>query len=193
MVYSRRRLLALVFLTEGAALAVALILARSFGVRLFPLTLDFLGDMIKGTLAALPPLALFICSLSKRAEGIPVLRSLRRKVLGDIRFLFLDVGVTELVMISASAGFAEELLFRGVIQAKAGIVAASLVFGLVHFVNPSYVIAAAAMGFYIGAVFHMSGHLLMPVQLHFIYDLGALVYIRYFSVTEDHRESGGAE
>lgn len=179
MVYPARRLLALVFLTEGAALAVALLLARWFGIDLFPLTTDLRGDIVRGTLAALPPLCFFVCSMSRKAESIPLLRSLREKVLRQIRPLFLDVGAIELVLISASAGFAEELLFRGVLQARFGIVAASIIFGLAHFVSPAYFVVASAMGFYIGAVFHLSGHLLVPVQLHFIYDLGALVYMRY--------------
>jgi CAAX protease family protein len=181
MVYPARRLLTLVFLTEGAALAAALLLAGPLDIRLFPLTLNFWGDIFKGTVAALPPLAFFICSLSKRAGRVPALGSLRRKVLGDIRELFLDARPVDLLLISAGAGFAEELLFRGVIQGKVGIVTASIIFGLVHFVSPEYVIAAAAMGFYIGAIFQMSGHLLVPIQLHFIYDLGALAYIIYFS------------
>jgi hypothetical protein len=90
MAYAVRRLLALVFLTEGAALAAALLLARWLDIRLFPLTLNFGGDILKGTAAALPPLAFFICLLSKRAERVAALRSLRRKVLGDIRELFLQ-------------------------------------------------------------------------------------------------------
>jgi CAAX protease family protein len=187
MAYPVRRLLVLVFLTEGAALAAALILAGWLDIRLFPLTRNFGGDILKGTAAALPPLAFFICSLSKRAGRVPALRSLRRKVLGDIRELFLDVRPVDLVLISVSAGLAEELLFRGVLQIKVGIVGASIIFGLVHFVSPSYVIAAAVMGFYIGAIFQMSGHLLVPIQLHFIYDLGALAYIRYFSGAEELR------
>ncbi|MEJ2697062.1 MAG: CPBP family intramembrane metalloprotease [Candidatus Sulfobium sp.] len=185
MAYPARRLLVLVFLTEGTALVLALLLARWFGMELFPLTRDFRGDIIGGTLAALPPLALFICSLSKRAGRVPVLRSLRRKVLKEIRLLFLDVGATELVLISVSAGFAEELLFRGVLQTEFGIVAASIIFGLIHFVSPAYAVAATLMGFYIGCVFQISGHLLMPVQLHFIYDLGALAYIRYFPSADE--------
>ncbi len=180
MVYPVRRLLTLVFLTEGGALAAALLLAGWLDIRLFPLTRNLWGDILKGTVAALPPLAFFICSLSKRAGRVPALRSLRRKVLGDIRELFLDARPVDLLLISASAGLAEELLFRGVIQGKVGIVAASIIFGLVHFVSPAYVIAASLMGFYIGAIFQMSGHLLVPIQLHFIYDLGALAYIMYF-------------
>jgi membrane protease YdiL (CAAX protease family) len=179
MAYPARRLLELVFLTEGAALAAALLLAWWLDIRLFPLTRNFWGDMLKGTAAALPPLAFFICLLSKKAERVTALRSLRRKVLGDIRELFLDVRPEDLVLISVSAGVAEELFFRGVLQTKVGIVWASIIFGLVHFVSPSYVIAASVMGFYIGAISQMSGHLLVPIQLHFIYDLGALAYIRY--------------
>lgn len=193
MAYAAVRLLTLVFLTEGAALGAAFLLARWFGIHLFPLTRNFAGDIVKGTLAALPPLLLFICSLTKGAARVPGLRSLRRKVLGDIRSLFMDVGLLELVLISASAGFAEELLFRGVLQSEFGIVTASLIFGLVHFINPSYVLAASAMGFYIGVVFLMSGHLLMPVQLHFIYDLGALAYIRYLKDDESPAPTDGME
>ena len=180
MGYPSRRLLALVFLTEGVALGLALLLGWWFRIGLFPLTMDFAGDVVKGTLAALPPLALFICLLSKGADKVPGLHPLRRKVLGDVRYIFMDAGAVELALISVCAGFAEELFFRGVLQTKLGIVAASLIFGLVHFVSPSYVLAASAMGFYIGVVFRMSGHLLVPMQLHFIYDLGALTYIRYF-------------
>jgi membrane protease YdiL (CAAX protease family) len=36
------------------------------------------------------------------------------------------------------------------------------------------------MGFYIGTAYQMSGGLLIPVQIHFVYDLAALVYIRYY-------------
>lgn len=184
MVYPARRLLTLVFLTEGAALAVALLLARLLHIQIFPLTQDFPGDVIKGTLAALPPLTFFICLLSGKADSVRVFRSLRRKVLGRIRLLFLDVNAVELMMISASAGVAEEFLFRGVLQTKFGIIAASIIFGLVHFVSLSYAVAASVMGFYIGAFFWMSGHLLVPIQLHFIYDFGVLVYMRYFSAAE---------
>ena len=83
-------------------------------------------------------------------------------------------------MVSLIAGFAEEILFRGIIQIRFGIVTASILFGLVHFVSPAYLIVTSVMGLYIGCVFYLSGSLLVPIQLHFIYDLGALVYLRYF-------------
>jgi len=82
-------------------------------------------------------------------------------------------------MISFAAGFAEELLFRGVLQARFGIVIASIIFGLVHFISPLYVIITALMGLYIGAFYYFTESLLVPIQMHFIYDLGVLVYLKY--------------
>ena len=78
------------------------------------------------------------------------------------------------------AGLAEELLFRGVIQAKWGILAASILFGLLHSVTPAYILFAISIGFYIGLLYHVFQSLFIPIQLHCIYDFGALVYLRYF-------------
>ncbi len=80
--------------------------------------------------------------------------------------------------------FAEELLFRGVIQVKLGIVGASIIFGLLHFITPAYCVIATIMGFYLGFLFQYYESLLIPIQLHFIYDLGALLYLRYYVSAE---------
>ena len=72
------------------------------------------------------------------------------------------------------------MLFRGVIQMKFGIVIASIVFGLMHCVSAAYAIVAVLMGFYIGAFYYFTENLLVPVQIHFIYDLGALIFLRYY-------------
>lgn len=176
----RLKLLFLTFLVEGAALAAALLLAEFFEIQLFPLTKNLLRDILLGAFWTLFPLALFIFALSKKADQLPILRSLRRIVLTDIKELISSARLMDLFLISALAGFAEELLFRGIIQVKLGIVAASVIFGLFHFISPAYVVIATIMGLYIGILFHLYESLLIPVELHFIYDLGALVYLRYF-------------
>jgi hypothetical protein len=86
----------------------------------------------------------------------------------------------DIAVISWLAGFAEELLFRGVLQAKFGIAIASIVFGLVHCVTPAYIVVATAIGLFIGLVYHASGSLLLVIQLHAVYDFAALVYLKYF-------------
>jgi hypothetical protein len=36
------------------------------------------------------------------------------------------------------------------------------------------------MGFYVGALFEIHESLLIPVWLHFIYDMGAILYLMYY-------------
>ncbi len=176
----RLKLLLLTLLVEGAALAAALLLAAFFEIRLFPLTENLFRDILLAPFWTLFPLGLFIFALSEKADRLPFLRSLRRIVLTDIKEIISSAGLIDLFLISALAGFAEELLFRGVIQVKLGIFAASIIFGFCHFVSPAYAVIATIVGFYIGVLFYLYESLLIPVGLHFLYDLGALVYLRYF-------------
>ncbi len=176
----RSKLLILALLVEGFVAVLAVIAARLWGITLFPLSEHLVHDLLMGTCGALPPLILFVLSLSKQAATIPLLRSIRRTVLSDIKGIFATSGLVDLCFIALLAGFAEELLFRGVVQAKGGIVMASILFGLLHWVTPAYAVAAAIIGFYIGTLYHFSQSLLIPIQLHVIYDFGALVYLKYF-------------
>ena len=159
---------------------VALIIAKFYGIKLLPLTRNVFRDIMIGTFGAIFPLALFMLLLSKKADGIPLLGSLKSLIIIDIKAIFSEAKLPDLCIISAFAGLAEELLFRGVIQVKLGIVGASIIFGLLHFLTPAYFIIATIMGFYLGILFQYYDSLLIPIQLHFMYDLGALIYLRYF-------------
>jgi membrane protease YdiL (CAAX protease family) len=161
-------------------LILALFLAKYCKVKLFPLTENLFRDILLGTFGALFPLILFVFLLSEKAKAIPFIGSLRKTIINDIRVIFSKTKLLDLCLISILAGFAEELLFRGVIQVKLGIVGASVIFGLLHFITPAYCVIATIMGFYLGFLFQYYESLLIPIQLHFIYDLGALVYLRYF-------------
>ncbi len=178
--YPRYRLLILTCLVEGIVLVAALIIARYYGLKLVPLTQNVFRDIVIGTLGAVFPLALFMLLLSEKAEGIPALGSLRSIIVNDIKDMFSEARLPDLCFISVFAGIAEELLFRGVIQVKLGIVGASIIFGLLHFLTPAYFIIATLMGFYMGFLFLYYDSLLIPIQLHFIYDLCVLIYLRYF-------------
>ena len=175
----RLKLLGLALLVEGVAFILALFLARQWGIALFPLTKHLLRDVLIGTAAAAIPFALFCFTLSEKAEGIPLLGSIRKTVRKDIKAVFASTTVVDICLISLWAGLAEELLFRGVIQARWGLLAASILFGVLHFVTPVYALLAMVIGFYIGLVYHFFQSLLIPIQLHAIYDFGALIYLRY--------------
>ncbi len=180
----RHGILIIAVLMEGGVLVAALILARFLDEPLFPLSDNYVLDVMIGTAGAIVPFILFLFTLSDRAQNLPLFSSLRKTVLIDVKRVFDNSELADLVLISLLAGIGEEMLFRGVLQTRYGIVAASIVFGLIHCVSPAYMVVTIFMGFYLGAFFHLSGSLLVPVHMHFIYDMAALVYLRYFIKSE---------
>ncbi|UCH80600.1 MAG: CPBP family intramembrane metalloprotease [Nitrospiraceae bacterium] len=185
MELSRSHIIALAFLFEGAALLIAALLANYLDISLLPLSYHPVRDVVIGFAGTIPPFAFFLFSVSKRADRIPVLGPLKKIVLTEVGAIFRNSGLNDLVVISLLAGVGEELLFRGVIQVRFGIVFASVLFGVLHFVSPAYAIVTAIMGLYLGIIFHISGGLLAPVIIHFLYDLAALVYLKYYVKTEE--------
>lgn len=106
-------------------------------------------------------------------------------------FLYL-IGVT--ILFTAPA---EELLFRGLVQGlfrKAygvvpGILIASVLFGIVHFVALSgsgsripYIAVAAALGVVLGAVYERTENLAVPILVHAGYN-AILFYAAYLAAT----------
>ena len=178
--YPRRRLLMLICITESLVLLLALFMSKLFDIELFPVTGNILRELGTGTIEAIFPLAMFALTLTKKVERIPIMGSLKKITINDIKALFSHMQIMDIVVISALAGFAEELLFRGILQVKFGIVLASVIFGILHCLTPAYFIVATIMGFYLGAVYHYHQSILVPIQLHFVYDFCVLVYLRYF-------------
>ena len=175
----RVKVLLLALVVEGGACIAALVLARVWDIALFPLTEHLLRHIVMGTIAASMPFALFIFSLSEKAQAIPILNSVSKVIKAHIKPLFASATLLDIGCISLGAGIAEELLFRGVIQVKGGIVVASILFGILHWVTPAYALLATIIGFYIGLVYYVGQSLLIPMQLHCIYDFGVLIYLKY--------------
>ena len=103
--------------------------------------------------------------------------------------LFRHARVIDLAVISALAGFGEELLFRGLIQEGAGqwiggpwggwigwVLAAAL-FGAAHWITTTYAVLATLIGLYLGWLWTVTGNLLVPILAHALYDFAALVYL----------------
>ena len=76
----------------------------------------------------------------------------------------------ECLALAALSGVAEEAFFRGALQPRLGLVAASLIFGLAHFVPRRELLPWAAFsiaaGFLLGFLFDATGNLLAPVITH---------------------------
>lgn len=103
--------------------------------------------------------------------------------------LFCHARVIDLAVVSALAGFGEELLFRGLIQEVAGqwiggpwggwiawVLAAAL-FGAAHWITTTYAVLATLIGLYLGWLWAVTGNLLVPILVHALYDFVALVYL----------------
>ncbi len=95
----------------------------------------------------------------------------------------------QLLAVAIAAGWGEELLFRGLVQGGlanflgdwpgqvAAIIAASVLFGLCHWLNATYAFLAMLAGAYFGALLMLTGNILTPITAHAAYDFLALVYL----------------
>lgn len=76
----------------------------------------------------------------------------------------------ECLVLGLLSGVAEEAFFRGALQPLLGWVAASLLFGIVHFVPRREFLPwtgfALAAGFLLGGLFEVTGNLIAPVVTH---------------------------
>ena len=90
----------------------------------------------------------------------------------------------ELTLIAGAAGVGEETLFRGLLQEALlgslgvwpALAIASIIFGMLHALTPTYAILATVIGAYLGVLFVITGNLLVPIVAHGLYDLIALIY-----------------
>lgn len=176
------RLLAAGAISECALLVLALALGHFGGLSPFEhLRLDLTGVAV-GLLAALPMLALLAWCLHTTWGPIYRLVHLVEERLGPH---LSGASAGGIVLLAASAGLGEELLFRGVIQEwlaerygfALALAGASLLFGAGHWLSASYAALAAVIGAWLGAVFALTGNLLVPIVAHAVYDVVALAVL----------------
>lgn len=82
------------------------------------------------------------------------------------------ISVPDAILLAFASGLAEEMFFRGALQPRVGLVFASLLFGIVHFVPRReflpWTVFAIAVGFCFGVIFDSTGNLLAPVVAHIV-------------------------
>ena len=133
-------------------------------------------------LLCLPMLVVFLFTTQTRWS---LLRQLRNEIEEKIVPIFVNCNFIDLVLISLLAGIGEELFFRGLLQGALinrfgvwlGILLASVIFGLAHYLSTTYVIFAFITGVYLGVVYHVTGNLYVVMTIHAMYDFIALVYL----------------
>ena len=170
---------------EGGLAILAVVLGWLFGVTPTETIHWSLAAVVWGLAATLPMLVqLWVCvSIPWRPFA-----NITRSVDETLRPLLQHCSLIDLAAISLLAGFGEELLFRGFLQQLigdwiggslgiwAGLAVASVVFGLLHAITPTYAVVACLYGLLLGGLWIATGNLLAPIIAHAVYDFLALVY-----------------
>jgi len=181
--FESRRSRWLFLMLEFACVPVALALGWLLGVD--PLvTLTWSPAAVGLGVATALPAWLLVVAIHRLRPG--PLEPMMRLVDELLVPAFARWTASELLLVSLLAGVGEELLFRGVLQpALAGplgpwwaLLAASLMFGLVHALSVSYAVFATLMGAWLGLLWIASGNLVVPIVAHAAYDFLTLVYLR---------------
>jgi uncharacterized protein len=155
------------FLAVAAALWGAL---RGFDLRLA-------GDSVAGSILLGSLTAWVTVSLGLLAYRlVPALR----EIADELAPRLID-GADRggLLLISIFSGVGEETFFRGAVQHEFGLVAASLLFGIVH-VGPdrrylAWTAWAVLAGFLFGTLYEVSGGLLAPILAHAAHNAATLL------------------
>jgi membrane protease YdiL (CAAX protease family) len=90
----------------------------------------------------------------------------------ELRGFLGDLTVEESLMVAAFSSIGEEFLFRGVLQAEVGWIAAAIFFAALHFVPNRRFIAwplfALVVGLMLGWLYDFTGNLWAPIIAHFL-------------------------
>ena len=133
------------------------------------------------------PMLLILVAMLRMDFGI--FRTMRQTVDEMLVPLFAKCTVLDILLISVLAGFGEELFFRWCLQGGLAalisgpngeviaLIVASVVFGLFHCINFSYIIVTTVIGLILGYMMIGSGTYLAPALAHGLYDFVALLYI----------------
>jgi membrane protease YdiL (CAAX protease family) len=178
---SRKSLLLVAVFTEGGLFLLGLLLVGGPQALASKFELSW-----KATASALlfcsPMLAAMYFAV--RSNWAPLAR-LRAELDEKVVPLFTHLKILDLALIALLAGAGEELFFRGWLQgsltnrfdAWVGILIASVIFGLVHYLSATYAIYAGLTGIYLGVIYQVSGNLYIVMVIHALYDFIALVYL----------------
>jgi membrane protease YdiL (CAAX protease family) len=106
--------------------------------------------------------------------------------------IFRHKSVWKIAWIAAIVAFSEELLFRGIIQTKVGLILASFIFAVIHYrylFNWYLFLNIVLLSFLIGFIYQWTNNLAVTIVMHFIIDFLLGIYIKYRKAEEPGGES----
>ena len=87
--------------------------------------------------------------------------------------IFRNRSISQIAFIAAIVAVPEELLFRGMIQTHFGLIAASIIFAIVHYrylFNWYLFLNVIGLSFFIGYVYLQTNNILVTIFMHFLID-----------------------
>ncbi len=174
-----RQLLIRAFLLEGALLGIALGWSIWKQIPLHLTLRPTASDCVTGVSAGLLLLAVNYVIVEYGSRYNVIFRNIKQLIQDDVSPLFQHIGIGAVLFIAIISGVAEEIFFRGVLQAQFGIWVASCIFGLAHIWKKAaipYGIYAALIGLVFGAIYTLSGNLWIPILAHIVNNFVAILY-----------------
>ncbi len=173
---------------EGSLIVVAIVLGWIADIDPFANIIFSEAAVFYGIIGTIP---LFIFFVALYQIKIDAFQQVKRTLLETLAPSMHRYHWTDLFILGAIAGITEEILFRGVIQPwiesswgmTSGLIASSIIFGMVHAVTPLYALLATLVGIYLGLSMDWGGqrNLLNPIIIHGLYDfLAFLVIVRTY-------------
>jgi membrane protease YdiL (CAAX protease family) len=196
---SRRELLIKTILVESSLACLAFLLGLWPGPEVETQFAWSWSAFLYGSLAALPPLlVLFLIDV------FPIGPLRRVKDISEqfLRPILRNTRWPDFFLLSALAGFCEELFFRGWMQPFTSQwlplwtsnLLVGFLFACCHAITPAYFVIAWLISLYLGGLLICSENLLVPMAAHGVYDLVALFAVmwpstRTSTADEAERES----
>jgi uncharacterized protein len=133
-------------------------------------------------------LALVVAAATIASTRLLVARTVwARELHLTLRAALLGLPAGRVAQLALLSSLSEELLFRAALQPAVGLVASSVLFGVLH-VSPrgtyvAWALWATLMGFLFGALYAASGTLLAPILAHALINYENMQYIIHYDPT----------
>jgi uncharacterized protein len=186
---NRKEFLNMAFWFEGSLIGVAWLVGWIVDVNPFSNLFVDGTALLYGIIGTFPLFLLFMLFYRYPVGPLHPIKNSLLEILGPV----LSVcRWHELLILAIIAGVSEEILFRGLVQPwleriaglAGGLVLSNAIFGLLHWLTPTYALIAALIGFYLAYMMDITGsrHLLTPIVIHGLYD-----FLAFLMVAEAYR------
>ncbi|MED1468087.1 type II CAAX endopeptidase family protein [Bacillus salipaludis] len=105
--------------------------------------------------------------------------------------IFKNKNILKIIWIAALVAFSEELLFRGIIQTKIGLIFASVIFAVIHYrylFNWYLFFNIVLLSFFIGFIYEWTNNFAVTIVMHFVIDFLLGMYIKFRQTKYDEWE-----